>query len=138
VTPRNLRFSTFNLQPITLALLLVTIATVHSAPTPTYSFDDGQIPIGTGLTPTGTSGINPGLGVTNAGGFQNTGMLLLTVPASGQTFGEWTLPDLALGQPVTNLSVSFLLYLGQGSGGNAGVPRQRHGLPLGRRRAATI
>ncbi len=54
----------------------------------TYTFDDGQVPFNTALTPSGTAGINPGLGVTNGGGLNNSGLLKLTIPASGQTFGH--------------------------------------------------
>ena len=95
----------------------------------TYTFDNGQVPSGTVLYPapgghdsSGNNG-NPGLGVTNAGGLNNSGMLVLTIPDSGvQTWGQWWITnDLANGQAITNLSLSFNLFMGGGSGGNATV-----------------
>jgi hypothetical protein len=124
VTPRNLRLSTFNLQPVSLALLLATIATLHSAPTPTYTFDDGLLPAGTTLwATTDSSGnpVNPGAGVTNADGLNNSGMLILTVPASGQTFEQWLLPDFANGNPITNLATSFYMFVGGPTNGGNGL-----------------
>jgi hypothetical protein len=49
-------------------------------------------------------------------------MLILTEPAVGQTYAQWNLPDLANGQPITNLSLSFNAFLGNGSGGYGAVP----------------
>src|SRR5208282_2730397 len=57
-------------------------------------------------------------GVTNQGGYNNTGMLIMGEPAVGQTFEQWLLPDLASGASITNLTVSFNAFLGNGSGGN--------------------
>ena len=90
----------------------------------TYSFDDGTLPSGTSF-PTASDGSgnthNPGAGVTATGGYNNSGMLVMTVPqGSVQTFAQWQLPDLATGQRLTNLNISFNAFLGGGSGnGNA-------------------
>lgn len=87
-------------------------------PPATFNFDNGELPSGTIFT-----GNNPGAGVTNAGGFTNSGCLVLTHPATGQTYGQWVITnDLAGGIPVNSFNVSFKLYMGNGSGGDAGAP----------------
>src|ERR1035437_2112524 len=105
-----------------MLMLVLTAAAVHSQVASSYSFDNGQIPFGTMFpTVSDSSGNahNPGAGVTNAGGFNNSGMLVMTVPASGQTFSQWQLPDFAVGQPITNLNLSFNVFMGGPvSGGN--------------------
>jgi hypothetical protein len=92
----------------------------------TFSFDDGLVPAGTRLAvgpDAAGNQINPGLGVTNAGGFNNSGALILCAPSTGQSFGQWRLTnDFANGVPVTHLHVSFKLFMGNGTGGNSGVP----------------
>ncbi len=92
----------------------------------TFSFDDGQVPLGTRLAvgPDGAGNqVNPAQGVTNAGGFGNSGCLILCDPASGQTFAQWRLTnDFSGGTTVTNFQINFKLFIGKGSGGNAGVP----------------
>ena len=97
----------------------------YGGATVTYTFDDGLLPAGTTMATgpdAGGNQINPAAGVTNAGGLGNSGMLILTEPATGQTYAQWLLPDLASGQAITNLSLSFNAFLGNGSGGNAPVP----------------
>src|ERR1035441_1941742 len=94
--------------------------------TPTYTFDDALVPMGTTLWKTADSGgnqVNPGAGVTNAGGFQNSGMLILTVPgASGvQTFAQWLLPDFAVGSRITNVACSLNVFLGGPTSGGNGM-----------------
>ena len=87
----------------------------------TYTFDDGVLPAGTTMAvgpDAGGNQNNPAAGVTNAGGLGGSGMLILTEPAVGQTYAQWLLPDLASGLPITNLSLSFNLFIGNGSGGN--------------------
>ncbi len=92
-----------------------------------FDFDDGLVPVGTcipGTTAPGeTRSFNPGLGITNAGGFGNSPCLILCRPASGETFGQWWITNvLSECGPITNLDVRFKLYMGNGSGGNAPVP----------------
>jgi beta-glucanase (GH16 family) len=83
----------------------------------TFNFDAG-LPAGTVFYTN-----NPGSGVTNAGGYNNSGCLILTRPASGQTFSQWVITnDLAGGVPVSSFNVSFKLYMGHGTNGNSGVP----------------
>ena len=51
----------------------------------TYTFDDGQVPSGTILwtnTDSGGNAVNLGAGVTNAGGLNNSGMLIITLPGA--------------------------------------------------------
>lgn len=87
-------------------------------PPVTFNFDDGQVPAGTSIR-----GNASRLGVTNAGGFNNSGCLILTRPGSGETYGQWVITnDLASGVPVNSFNISFKLYMGHGSGGNASVP----------------
>ncbi|HEY5911781.1 MAG TPA: hypothetical protein VJA21_14360 [Verrucomicrobiae bacterium] len=90
----------------------------------TFSFDDGQVPAGTRLAVGPDSAgrqVNPSQGVTNAGGFGNSGCLVLGNPASGETFGQWRLmTDYSGGVTVTNLQLAFKLLLGNGTGGNLG------------------
>lgn len=95
---------------------------------PTFSFDDGLVPVGTRLAvgpDAGGNQINPGQGVTNANGFTNSACLILTQPASGQTFAQWRLTnDYASGATVTNLNLAFKLFMGNGTGGSTppGLP----------------
>lgn len=70
-------------------------------------FNNGQLPAGSYL-----AGDNPGAGVTNAGGFANSGCLVLTRPAfSGSTtYGQWMITnDLANGAGVSSFAISFKL-----------------------------
>ena len=64
------------------------------------------------------------LGLTNAGGFTNSGCMVLTRPIAGtQVYSQWCVTnDLAGGTPVSSFGASFKLYMGHGSGGNAPVP----------------
>lgn len=92
-----------------------------------FDFDDGLVPPGTCIPNAPASGetrsFNPGLGVTNAGGFGNSPCLILCRPASGETFGQWWITNVvAESNAITNLEVRFKLYMGNGSGGNAPVP----------------
>jgi hypothetical protein len=88
-----------------------------NSPGTLYTFNSG-LPSGTIV-----QGNNPALGVTNAGGFTNSGCMILTRPGSGQTFGQWLVTnDLANGAAVSNFNASFKLYMGNGSGGNAPAP----------------
>jgi hypothetical protein len=75
---------------------------------PTFNFDNGQLPAGTIFT-----GNQSGTGVTNTGGFTNSGCMVLTRPGTGaQNYGQWVITnDLANGLPVTAFNVSFKLYL---------------------------
>jgi hypothetical protein len=86
----------------------------------TYNFDGGQVPAGTIVQAN-----NSAFGVTNAGGYTNSGCIILTRGHSGgaNSWGEWCVTnDLASGAAVSNFNVSFKLYMGNGSGGNGGVP----------------
>lgn len=110
-------------------LLLVLVAAAargQSTNTPTYTFDDGLVPADTTLWKTADSSgnqVNAGEGVTNAGGFQNSGMLILTVPgvANVQSFAQWLLPDFAVGSPITNLACSFNVFIGGPNPGGNGM-----------------
>ncbi len=83
-----------------------------------FTFNDGVVPPGTTVR-----GNNPGVGVTNRGGLGGTGCMVLTRPASGETYGHWAITnDLGFGNMVDAFEVRFALYTGNGSGGNAGVP----------------
>src|SRR5258708_8936095 len=108
-----------------LLMLILSGSLARGQATPTYTFDDGQMPSGTTFPMSaGLDGVvhNSGSGVTNAGGFNNTGMLIMTVPASGSSFAQWLLPDFAGGQAITNLSLSFNVFMGgPASGGNGFV-----------------
>jgi hypothetical protein len=100
---------------------------------PTYTFDDGRIPSTTWLSSnavdTAGNGKNPYLSVTNVGGVNNSGMLILTantgggtghgggVP-NGQAFAQWHIADLVNGAAITNLILAFDMFYGNGSGGN--------------------
>ena len=92
----------------------------------TFGFNDGALPVGTRLAvgpDAGGNQINPSQGVTNAGGFNDSGCLILINPATGQSFAQWRLTnDYSGGITVTNLALAFKLFIGNGSGGNAGVP----------------
>src|SRR6266436_2178507 len=100
-----------------LLLVILAAPAAHSQVTNVFNFDNGQVPAGTLFT-----GNNTGAGLTNAGGFTNSGCTVLTRPGSGQTYGQWVVTnDLAGGVSVSSFNVSFKLYLGHGSGGNAGV-----------------
>ena len=115
------RISTFGFRICFASAVLATTSLLSQ----TYTFDDGLLPAGTTFpTTNGLDGIghNLGSGVTNAGGFNNSGMLIMTVPGSGSTFSQWQLPDFAPGQLLTNLSVSFNVFMGGPvSGGNGMV-----------------
>ena len=107
-----------------IILLTLTALAAQGQVANTYNFDDGQIPSGTAFPANaGLDGNahNPGAGATNAAGFNNTGMLIMAVPASGSTFAQWQLPDFASGQSITNLSVTFNVFIGGGTNGNAAV-----------------
>jgi hypothetical protein len=111
---------------IAAALLVAASLRGQDSNSVTYAFDDGLAPAGTTLWKTADSSgnqVNPGEGVTNVGGFQNTGMLILTVPGapSVQTFAQWLLPDFAVGGLVTNLACSFNVFLGGPSAGGNGM-----------------
>ena len=107
------------LNTVTSAVATVTVVPQGAAGQPVlFSFDDGQIPAGSVLR-----GNNAGLEVASGGGFNGTGCLILTRPGSGQTYGQWVVTnDLAGGVPVSSFNISFMLYMGHGSGGDAGVP----------------
>jgi beta-mannanase/fibronectin type 3 domain-containing protein len=83
-----------------------------------YDFNSG-LPAGSIFQ--GSSGY--GLGITNAGGSTNSGCIVLTrAISSTQIYGQWCITnDLANGAAITNFNVSFKLYVGRGSGGNAPV-----------------
>jgi beta-glucanase (GH16 family) len=85
----------------------------------TFNFDGGQLPAGTVFVSN-----QAGTGVTNGGGFTNSGCMVLTRPGTGaQNYGQWVVTnDLANGTPVTSFDVSFKLYMGHGSGGDVNVP----------------
>ena len=109
-----------------LLLLAAAAARGQTTNTPTYTFDDGLVPADTTLWKTADSSgnqVNAGEGVTNAGGFQNSGMLILTVPgaANVQSFAQWLLPDFAVGSPITNLACSFNVFLGGPNPGGNGM-----------------
>ena len=92
----------------------------------TYTFDDGQVPSGTILwtnTDSGGNAVNLGAGVTNAGGLNNSGMLIMTLPGAAgvQTYEQWLLPDLGNGHSITNLTLSFNVFMGGVSGGGNGM-----------------
>lgn len=102
-----------------MAVLLMTqVASGQVTFTYKFTFDDGLTP------PTSTvRANNPGAGATNAGGIYGTGCMILTTPASGETYGHWAITnDLGFGNIVDAFEVRFALYMGNGSGGNAGVP----------------
>src|SRR6266404_1588154 len=66
-----------------------------------FNFDNGQMPAGTVF-----KGNNAGAGLTNAGGFSNSGCMVLTRPGSGQTYGQWVVTnDLAGGVSVSSFNV---------------------------------
>jgi beta-glucanase (GH16 family) len=113
-------FSVFIFPPtfFCVALLLLTSRAALAQPV-VFNFDNGQLPAGTTFT-----GNQAGTGLTNAGGFANSGCLVLTRPGTGATnYGQWIITnDLASGVAVTSFSVSFKLYMGHGSGGNGVVP----------------
>jgi hypothetical protein len=90
-----------------------------------FNFDDGLVPAGTVIPniPVVRGVLNPALGVTNQGGFNNSGCLVLTQPYTVENFGQWwILTDMTGGQPVSSFTAAFKLYMGNGSGGNAGAP----------------
>ncbi len=93
------------------------------AATMSYDFNDGVVPDGTMIPTTPTAGtLNPALGVTNAGGFTNSGCLILTRPSSGESFGQWWVTNLLSGDPVASFKATFKLWTGNGTGGSAPVP----------------
>jgi hypothetical protein len=95
----------------------------------TFDFNDGMVPGGTTIpnTPDGANLPNAGVGVAGSGGFANSACLRLTVPFTGHTYagtyGQWCITnDLAGAAAISSFTASFLLLMGDGSGGNAGVP----------------
>ncbi len=114
-------FAKFTSHGIGMAIavwLTTQVATAQTTFAYRFTFDDGLLP------PTSTvRGNNPGVGVTNRGGLGGTGCMVLTRPASGETYGHWAITnDLGFGNMVDAFEVRFALYTGNGSGGNAGVP----------------
>jgi hypothetical protein len=112
--------------PLAIFLLLLLASPPISAQNGvTFDFNDGLVPGGTAIpnTPDGFNLPNPGVGVTVAGGVSNSPCLVLTIPGVGQTYGQWWITnDLAGAAAITNFTASFQLLMGDGSGGNAGVP----------------
>jgi hypothetical protein len=102
---------------VTSSNAVLTVNT-SNVPITVYDFNNG-LPAGT-VFRSGTLV----MGVTNAGGFNNSGCMVLTRPIpSTQIYGQWCITnDLANGAAVSNFNVSFKLYMGNGSGGNAPVP----------------
>jgi hypothetical protein len=91
----------------------------------TFDFNDGLVPGGTAIpnSPDGGNLPNPGVGVVISGGLTNSACLILAVPGVGQTYGQWWITNnLAGAAAITNFTASFQLFMGNGSGGNAGVP----------------
>src|SRR5258708_40217080 len=112
-----------NYRGLWFSMCLLLVASLACGQTPTYTFDDGQVPAETSFpTSADTAGNahNAGSGAASAGGFNNSGMLTMTTPQSGvQTFAQWLLPDFASGQAITNLTLSFNLFMGRGRGNGA-------------------
>lgn len=103
---------------LTLAVLTCVTKTCLGTNEFFFRFDDGQLPLGTVVRAT-----NPGAGVTNGGGLSGSGCMVLTRPAVGETYGHWVITnDLGFGLPVNAFEICFALYMGNGSGGNAGIP----------------
>jgi hypothetical protein len=104
--------------------LLLAAPGVRAQSGATFDFNDGLVPAATAIpnTPDGYNLPNPGLGVAVSGGFSNSGCLILTVPGAGQTYGQWWITNgLGGAAAITNFTASFQLFMGNGSGGNAGV-----------------
>jgi hypothetical protein len=78
-----------------------------------FTFNDGLVPANTTLAiaPPLTDVINVQQAVASAGGFENSGCLVLISNATGQTFGQWQITnDLANGSAVSSFAVSFKLW----------------------------
>jgi hypothetical protein len=75
-----------------------------------YDFNDGQVPVGTAVGSAAT--------VLPTGGINDSGVLQLT-PAVGSMQGGFSIPDLINGATVTNFTITFKLFVGQGSGNAA-------------------
>jgi len=75
-----------------------------------YDFNDGQVPTGTAVG--GSAAVLP------TGGINSSGVLRLT-EAVGSLQGGFSIPDLVNGAAVTNFTVTFKLFIGQGSGNPA-------------------
>jgi hypothetical protein len=87
-----------------------------------WNFNDGLVPVNTFLATTspgldtfnGTNPTNSFEAITNAGGFNNSGCLILVSNTTGQTYGQWHLTNvytLAGGQPVTNVHLAFKFWM---------------------------
>jgi hypothetical protein len=79
-----------------------------------FTFDDGVVPANSSLAtlPALTDGINAYEAITNTGGFQNSGCLILVSNAVGQSYGQWQLTnDLANGSAVSSFSASFKMWM---------------------------
>lgn len=91
-----------------------------------FDFDDCKVPPNTSI-PTApavgeTRPLNPGLGITNSGGYGDSPCMILCRPAVGETHGHWWITNVPGVMAITNFNAQFKLYMGNGTGGNAPIP----------------